>query len=120
MISGKNFRMVDVHLNQELVDTLGEKIDRRRFTANLQLAIKRLINSFDKSPEEFTQKLLDNRSRVKVGKFKHQLVKRITVEFQVDDLSRLDRLLQRLKNQGINLYRQDLIRLSLLLWPDLA
>lgn len=120
MISNENFRMVDVNLNQELVDILGKNIERYKFTVNSQLAIKKLIDSFDRSPEEFTQKLLDNLSRVKVVKGKHQLAKRTTVGFHVDDLSRLNRLLQRLTNRIVDLTRQDLIRFSLLLWLDLV
>lgn len=120
MINRKNFRTVDVDLNQELVDTLGKKIESGRFSANLRLSLERLIDSFDRSPEEFSQKLLDNLSRVKVVKWRHQVIKRMTVGVDVDDLSELDRLVRQLQNRIVGLNRQDLMRFSLLLWLDLV
>lgn len=114
-LSREDFRMVDIHLNQELVDILEKNIKRQRLAVNLRLSITRLIDSFNRSPEEFTQKLLDNLSRVKIIKRRNQMVKRITVGFQVDDLSQLDKLLGQLKDRKVKLNRQDLIRFSLLL-----
>ena len=120
MTNEGGFRMVDIDLNQEAVDALGGNVGGQSVSANSRLSVRRLLDSFDQSPSEMTRKLLDNLRRVKVYKGRHQVVKRVTIRFKVDDLSRLDRLVLQLKQRTSDINRQDLIRLGLLLWGDLA
>ena len=120
MTNEGGFRTVDIDLNQEAVDALGENVGGQSVSANSRLSVSRLLDSFDQSPSEMTRKLLDNLRRVKVYKGRHQVVKRVTIRFKVDDLSRLDSLVLQLKQRTSDINRQDLVRLGLLLWRDLA
>lgn len=117
MTDRAELKSVDVCLNQELVDALAEDLATRRFSARLRLATRQMIDSCEESPKEVTRELTANAHRARIRGRRRQTVKRITVGFRVDELLRLDSTLERLRKRMGGLNRQELMRLSLLLWP---
>ncbi len=111
---------LDLNLTRQAADVLEGPLEANRANLYVQSSLSRLLDAFERSPSEFTQKLSDNLRAVRAPKGAGEIVKRITVAVPEEDLTRLDQVASQLRARAGKVGRQDLIRLSLLLWPSLV
>lgn len=110
---------LDLNLTRQAADVLEGPLAANRARLYVESALSRLLDASEQSPDELRQKLSDNMRAVTASKGRGEVVKRITVALPEDDLMRLDQLASRLSAGARRVSRQDLMRLSLLLWPKL-
>lgn len=113
----EDVKRLDILLDGSLFRTVKYSIEHRGFSLKLRLAAKRLTDSFEDSPEDLAKKLKSYpRNLVRVPQ--SPLTKRLSVEFSVEDLAKIDRAVEYLKKQRADLNRQSLLRFALLEWPN--
>jgi hypothetical protein len=118
MARREDLKRFDITLGESLYDSSREAIARRGFSLKLRLAAKRLTDSLGDSPESVTKKV-KRRLPELTKATRESLTKRLTVEFPVEDLYKVDQATQYFKKQGLELSRQDVLRFALLEWPNL-
>lgn len=117
MRTREGFRKIDIVLGGTLYEALLPAIQKRGFSLRARLAAKRLAAEVGASPEKVTKRMgrrLQELAKAKKG----PLTKRISVEFALEELSELDKLTEQFRSQGLKLWRQDVIRLALLDFPN--
>jgi hypothetical protein len=117
MARREGLKRYDIILDESLYETLRETIWNRGFSLKVRLAAKRLADSFRDSPEGTTERVRRRLPELTEAAQK-PLTKRVTVEFTVESLSRVDQAVEYFKKQGLNLSRQDVLKLALLEWPN--
>lgn len=117
MARREDLKRFDITLGESLYASLREAIANRGFSLKVRLAAKRLTDSFGDSPEGVTEKV--RRRLPELSKAtRESLTKRLTIEFPVEDLSKVDRATEYFRKQGLELSRQDVLRFALLEWPN--
>ncbi|MBA7587209.1 hypothetical protein ES708_29227 [subsurface metagenome] len=110
-------KKLDIRLDESLYKSWEEAMAHRGFSLKVRLAVKRLIDSFGNSPEGVTERV--RRRLTELAKeTRKPLIKRLTIEFQVEDIYKVDQANEYFRGQGINLSRQDIIKFALLEWPN--
>jgi hypothetical protein len=117
MARREDLKKLDIVLGESLYESLRETISNRSFSLKVRLAAKRLTDSFGDSPKGVTEKVRRRLPELTKATQK-PLTKRLTVEFSVDDLSKVDQATEYFKKQGLELSRQDVLRFALLEWPN--
>jgi len=117
MARREDLKRLDIVLGESLYESLREAISNRSFSLKVRLAAKRLTDSFGDSPKGVTEKVRRRLPELTKATQK-PLTKRLTVEFPVDDLSKVDQATEYFKKQGLELSRQDVLRFALLEWPN--
>jgi len=117
MARREDIKRFDLMLDESLYESWKEAIYDRRFSLQIRLATKRLIDSFEGSPEGVTGKLRRRLPQLRSLSQK-PLRKRLTIEFQVEDLSKVKQITEYSREQGLKLSRQDILKFALLEWPN--
>lgn len=113
----EDLKRLDIYLGELLYESSREAIANRGFSLKVRLAAKRLTDSFGDSPEGVAQKVRRRLPELTKATRK-SLTKRLTVEFPVEDLSKVDQATEYFRKQGLKLSRQDVLRFALLEWPN--
>lgn len=117
MARREDLKKIDITLSESLYESSREAIAKRRFSLKVRLAAKRLTNAFGDSPKSVTEKVRRRLPELKKAK-RDSLTKRISIEFPVEDLSKVDQATAYLSKQGLELSRQDVLKFALLEWPN--
>jgi len=117
MARREDLKRLDIHLGESLYESSREAILKRGFSLKVRLAAKRLTDSFGDSPESVTEKVRRRLPELTRAPSK-PLIKRLSIEFPVEDLSKVDRATEYFRKQGLGLSRQDVLRFALLEWPN--
>lgn len=117
MTRREDLKKFDITLSESLYESLREAIAHRGFSLKVRLAAKRLTDSFGDSAEDVTEKIRRRLPELTRATQK-PLTKRLTIEFPVEDLSKVDQATEHFRKQGLELSRQAVLRFALLEWPN--
>lgn len=117
MAKREDLKKLDITLGESLYESSREAIAHRGFSLKVRLAAKRLTDSFGDSAEGVTEKVRRRLPELRRATRK-PLTKRLTIEFPVEDLSKVDQATEYFRKQGLKLSRQDVLRFALLEWPN--
>ena len=117
MARREGLKKVDITLSESLYESWREAIVHRRFSLKVRLAAKRLTDSFRDSAEGVTEKVRRRLPELTRATQK-PLTKRLSIEFLVEDLSKVDQATEYFKERGLKLSRQDVLKFALLEWPN--
>lgn len=117
MARREDLKKLDITLSESLYESSREAIAKRRFSLKVRLAAKQLTNAFEDSPESVTEKVRRHLPELTKAK-RNSLTKRMTIEFPVEDLSKVDQATEYFRKQGLALSRQDVLKFALLEWPN--
>lgn len=117
MARREDLKRFDIMLGGSLYESSREAIAHRGFSLKLRLAAKRLTDVFGDSPESLTEKIRRRLPEVTKAT-RDSLTKRVTVEFSIEDLSKVDQTTEYFSKQGLELSRQQVLKFALLEWPN--
>jgi len=117
MARRENLKRLDITLSGSLYESSRKATAHRAFSLKLRLSAKRLTDAFGDSAEGVTDKVRRRLPEL-TRAMQKPLTKRLTIEFPVEDLYKVDKATEYFKKQGLELSRQDVLRFALLEWPN--
>ncbi len=117
MARREDLKRFDLAFGESLYESSRKAIANRSFSLKVRLAAKQLTDSFEDSADGVTEKIRRRLPELTQAKRKH-LARRLTIEFQVEDLYKVDQVTEYLRKQGLELSRQDIVRFALIEWPN--
>jgi len=117
MARREDLKRFDITLSKSLYQSSREAIVSRSFSLKLRLAAKRLVDAFGDSPESVTKRVRQRLPELKKATG-NSFTKRMTIEFPVGDLSKVDQATEYFRKQGLKLSRRNVLKFALLEWPN--
>lgn len=117
MARREDLKRFDITLSESLYESSRKAIAHRAFSLKLRLSAKRLTDAFRDSAEGVTDKVRRRLPELTRATQK-PLTKRLTIEFPIEDLAKVDQATEYFRKQGLELSRQDVLKFALLEWPN--